>query len=125
MLFDTDVLIDLFRGSRSAQSAVLGDPEPALSAVSYLELLQGVRSKAEIKVLREDLRALEAHILPLDPEISHRAILLMEAYRPAHGLQMADALIAATALERGLTLVTRNVRHFKAVTGLSLKAHKA
>jgi predicted nucleic acid-binding protein len=121
MLFDTDVLVDLFRGSAAARTALMGDPDPSLSAVSYLELLQGVRSKAEIKVLREDLQALETRIIPLDPEISHRAILLMEAYRPAHGLQLADALIAATALERGLNLVTRNTKHFRPVNGLSLR----
>ena len=33
--------------------------------------------------------------------------------RGALGLEGADLLIAATALEHGLTVVTRNVRHFE------------
>jgi predicted nucleic acid-binding protein len=38
------------------------------------------------------------------------------------GLRLPDALIAATALERGLTLTTRNRRHFEAVPGLGVRA---
>ncbi|HTW41624.1 MAG TPA: PIN domain-containing protein [Solirubrobacteraceae bacterium] len=36
------------------------------------------------------------------------------------GLKIADALIAATALERQLPLMTRNRRHFQRVSGLTV-----
>jgi predicted nucleic acid-binding protein len=43
------------------------------------------------------------------------------AIAPACGLQIPDALIAATALERGEALATANARYFRAVAKLQLK----
>ncbi len=45
----------------------------------------------------------------------------MEALTLSHGLQLGDALIAATALEHGLRLLTGNVKHFNAIEGLNLE----
>jgi hypothetical protein len=45
----------------------------------------------------------------------------METMVLSHGLQMADALVAATGLEHGLTLLTANVKHFGSVDGLGLE----
>jgi predicted nucleic acid-binding protein len=46
----------------------------------------------------------------------------MESLTLSHGLQMGDALIAATALEHGLPVLTANVKHFGAVAGLTVEA---
>ena len=43
------------------------------------------------------------------------------ALRRTFGMGAADALIAATALEHGLQLTTRNVRDFKKIPGLHLR----
>ena len=40
----------------------------------------------------------------------------------SHGLQMGDALIAATAIEHQLPVLTANVKHFGAVAGLKIEA---
>lgn len=37
-------------------------------------------------------------------------------------MRLADALIGATALEHGLTLLTANTKHFGAIQGLQLEA---
>ena len=37
-------------------------------------------------------------------------------------MRLADALIGATAIEHGLTLITGNVRHFGTIGGLSIEA---
>ena len=58
--------------------------------------------------------------LPLTPAISNRAVSLMESLALSHGLQLGDALIAATALEHSVPLLTGNGRHFAAIDGLHI-----
>ena len=60
--------------------------------------------------------------MPLSEAITLRAIDLMESLALSHGLQMGDALIAATALEHGLPVLTANVKHFSPVEGLTVEA---
>jgi len=46
---------------------------------------------------------------------------LTDEYALSDGLQLADALIAATALEHGFTLLTGNSRHFSSIEALTLE----
>ncbi len=59
--------------------------------------------------------------LPVTPAITLRATALMESLTLSHGLGMGDALIAATALEHDLPLLTANFKHFIPVEGLSVE----
>jgi predicted nucleic acid-binding protein len=52
--------------------------------------------------------------------IEWRAHQLMNSFFLSHGLLIPDALIAATALELGLTLCTKNIRHFQMIEGLEV-----
>ena len=45
----------------------------------------------------------------------------MKTYARGHGLQTLDSLIAATALEEGLTLATKNRKHFQMIGDLKLE----
>jgi predicted nucleic acid-binding protein len=47
--------------------------------------------------------------------------MLMETLTLSHGLQLADALNAATALEHQLALLTANTKHYLAISGLQLE----
>ena len=49
---------------------------------------------------------------------------MMETHALRSGLQVADALIAATAREAGEILATGNIRHFRPIAGLRLKAFR-
>jgi predicted nucleic acid-binding protein len=44
----------------------------------------------------------------------------MQRFYLSHGLLIPDALIAATALDYGVTLYTKNVRHFLMIPGLTV-----
>ena len=90
--------------------------------MSYLELLQGMRNKAELVAVKKMLERRAATLLPMSEAITQRAIALMESLTLSHGLQMGDALIAATALEHGLPVLTANVKHFAPVEGLAVEA---
>ena len=124
MIFDTDVLIWAVRGSPQAARAIEAAENRALSIVSFMELLQGARSKLEGGRIRQSLRQLGFEILPLSAPIGAAAAAIIEQHALAHGIQLADALIAATAIQSGLTLYTGNVRHFRAIRNLSLKAFR-
>ena len=58
--------------------------------------------------------------IPLTGEIARRAYSLMMTFARSHRLHAFDALIAATAIESGLTLVSKNRKHFQMISELSL-----
>jgi hypothetical protein len=95
-------------------------PDRALSIVSLMEILQGARSKLETRQIRQSLLELEFDILPLSESIGAQAATLIQQYALAHHLQVADALIAATAVEAGRQLCTGNSKHFRPLRGVSV-----
>ena len=116
MLVDTDVLIWHLRGYRQASQRLDRLSELTLSVVSYLELIQGMRNKAELAAVQKMLALRKANVLPLTAAITQRAVGLMETLALSHGLQVTDALIAATALEHRLALLSGNIKHFGEMT---------
>jgi len=119
MIFDTDVLIWASRGNEKAARLIDSSPDRALAIVSLIELVQGARSKLEMRQIRQSLRQLGFRILPLSEEIGSTAASLIERHALAHGIQVSDALIAATAIDSGLPLCTGNTKHFRPIQGLT------
>jgi len=124
MLFDTDVLIWFLRGDVPAARLIESQSDRAISVVSAMELLQGVRSRDEIKTIHQFMQQSAIRLVPVNESISHVALSLIEAHALSSGLRVADALIAATAQEAALPLATANARHFKAIAGLEVKAFR-
>lgn len=124
MLVDTDVLIWNLRGNETAADWLDGRPGFTLSAVSYMELVQGLRDQAEFRVLRRALHGWQAHVMQINEDISARATYLVEEHAFSHNMPMADALIAATALHLGLLLVTANDCHYRHIVGLELEVFR-
>ena len=120
MIFDTDVLIWASRGNLRAARAIDGDTSRALTVISLMELLQGARSKRESQHIRRSLSELQFQVLPLSESIGATATIIIEEHAQSHGMQLADALIAATAIEAGLPLCTANVKHFRPLAALTL-----
>jgi predicted nucleic acid-binding protein len=108
-LLDTDVLIDHLRGHRRLD---LVDPAWKISVVTRCELFAG-RNTDESR-LQQTLDQID--------ELSVNRIIAESAgrIRRTTQLDIPDALIAATALEHGLPVMTRNRRHFERVAGLTL-----
>jgi predicted nucleic acid-binding protein len=121
MLVDSDVLIWHLRGLPRATQRLDRLPQLRISAITYLELLQGMRNRAELLAVQKSLALRNTERLPVTPEITERATALMETLSLSHGLGMGDALIAATALEHGLPLITCNVKHFGPIEGLTIE----
>ena len=121
MLVDTDVLIWHLRGLPRATRRLDAIPKLTISAITYLELIQGMRSKAELSAVQKSLELRHTERLPVTPAITERAAALMETLALSHGLQLGDALIAAPAIEHNLPLLTANTKHFAAIDGLTIE----
>jgi len=110
LLVDTDVFVDHLRGARRIQP---GRGRILYSVITRCELFAG--REVEEETVQRLLEAFEE--LPVDRLVAERAGRL----RRAGSLRTPDALIAATALEHQLELVTRNTRDFQAARGLKLR----
>ena len=100
MLIDTDVLIWMTRGHAGAAAKLQTLVPWRISAVTYMELAQGCRSKEELNRIKKGLTLCQTVIVPISVAISDRAMQLIDGYALSHSLQLGDALIAATALEQ-------------------------
>ena len=125
MIFDTDVMIWAFRGNTKALDAIDAATERAISAVTYMELLQGVRNKQELISMKRFLSTLGFSVLPVTANISSRALSIMENTALRSDLGVCDALIFATALDLGDKLLSGNAKRFKEVPLLDAATFRA
>ena len=121
MLVDTDVLVWYIHGNERAYRAIEGASDFFISAVSYMELVQGLRSKKELIILRRTIRDWNCRISHITEEISAKAMFYVEQHFLSHSLQLADALIGATAVTNGLPLLTANEKHYRAIKELRIQ----
>lgn len=119
-LTDTDILIDAARGVADAVAFLAAQQAAGVhvSIISAMELVAGCRNKAELAQVQQFLK--RVIVLPISATASQTAYQLMESFFLSHGLLIPDALIAATALEHGLALHTKNVRHFQMISALKV-----
>ncbi len=121
MIVDTDVLIWYLRGHPGAKAAVESAVPFSVSVVTSVELIQGMKDKTELRRFQRTFRTWNIEILHIDREISSRALFYVQEYALSHSLLMDDALIAATAVQTGETLLTANDKHYRFVPNLDLQ----
>jgi predicted nucleic acid-binding protein len=124
VLVDTDVLIDVGRDIREAVASLQQVEQlaiPAVSVITQMELMIGCRNKAELHAMEHFLMRFQ--VIKLDEAISDVGVDLLRRYRLSHGLLIADALIAATALSLNHSLVTKNQRDYRFIAELDLLAY--
>ena len=124
MIFDTDVFIWIQRGSERAARVLERHPDRFIAVQTYMELMQGARNKQEQIMLKQFLNELDFTVLPITEAISHRAMIFVEEYALQSGIQLADALVFATACEHSLTLCSANQKHFRSIRSLDSKVFK-
>ena len=118
-LVGSDWVIDYLAGVSDALDLLdrLADERIAISIVTYMEVHQGVERSEDPLKAEQQLSAFVASVplLAISPAVARRCATLREALR-RQGKRVnnraLDLLIAATAIEHGLTLVTRNVEDY-------------
>jgi predicted nucleic acid-binding protein len=110
LLIDTDVFVDHLRGARELDPR---NHRVHYSVITRAELLAGTTASDSVNVVLGPFRE-----IPVDRSIAERAGRI----RRETGVRLPDALIAATAIEGGFGLVTRNRSDFERIRGLRLRA---
>lgn len=121
MIIDTDVLIWYLRGNLNAKEVVENSIPFSISAVTYMELVQGMKDKTEFRRFQKQIKKWNTEILQIDQEISARAIFYVQEYFLSHAMMMADALIAATSIQTSDMLMTANDKHYKHIPNMEIK----
>ncbi len=113
-LVDTDIVIDFLRRREYARDLLLhwtGLGLAAISVLTHIEIFQGMRPREEeqISLLFNSLLS-----IPIDELIARRAGAIIKEQR-AQGstIGIADAIIAASAMQMNVPLLTNNVGHYQ------------
>ena len=119
-LWDTNIAIFYLQQqfTTSAEKFIdnlLKEEQLAISVITEIELLcWKTASENDIEVLHNFIN--DAQVIELEQAIKIKTAEI----RKAHRIKLPDAIIAATALVHGLTLISRNTEDFKNITGLSI-----
>ncbi len=120
LLLDTNIIIDYLRGYRPARTfleKLCSTGGLIISVVTRMELYAGKSmDNPEVQAKVDGLLSYFT-IIPFSPVLAGRAGELLRHYR-TQGLSPLEAIIAATALDSGANLITRNIKHYQAVEGL-------
>ena len=121
ILCDTNVIIEILKGDNKTIENIekIGLENIAISSVTIMELYFGALNKRELNKIKKYLKAL--NVVHFDNTVSKLAVSMIESYSKSHGLQIPDAIIAATALSLEAKLFTLNLKDFRYIDGLKLQ----
>ncbi len=112
-LFDTNILIDHLKGRKEAADLLYSCLQQkmilACSVVTKIELLSGIlpNEKKHLELFLSGFEQIE-----VSNSIAEAAGKYMNQFRKSHGVNIADAIIAATAKETEASLYTLNIKHY-------------
>lgn len=125
MIIDTDVLIWYLRGDKQARIIVEENVPFSISVVTYMELIQGMKSKVEFKLFQKQIHNWNTDIIQIDKEISSRAMFYVQEYSLSHSMMLADSLIAATVVQNSDKLLTANDKHYRFIPNIECLRFKS
>lgn len=127
VLLDTDILSALMRREPAAvaQARVYlsAHPQLTISLITRYEILRGLKAKRAVsQEAKFEILCASLQVLPLSEAIMTRgAEIYADLHQRGQLIGDADILIAATAMEHGLVLVTNNGNHHSRIAGLILE----
>ncbi len=114
VLFDTNILIDLFSGRIEAMNALEAyPPQNAISLITWMEVMVGAKKYHQEHRTRLALSAF--NVIGVSQDIAEQSV----NFRQEYGMKLPDAIILATAHIHRLELVTRNTKDFAGIPGVT------
>jgi len=131
VLIDSDVVADYLVAQPEAVELVDGLRRSglAISTITYMEVTEGVAGSRNPQqtglAMRRFLRGTRVIVVsrPIAARAAAIRLDLRRRKRPVAG-RVLDIIVAATAIEHGLTLVTRNLRDYEDIVGLRLHTER-
>lgn len=128
-LLDTNICVHYLRGEfqLDAKFSAVGSAQCFVSEITIAELLFGAANSAPAWQARQHQQVAEfrelfaEQVLPIGPALEIFADQKAALRRSGQPIDDFDILIGSTALAHGLTLVTRNTRHFADIANLALE----
>ncbi len=120
VIFDTNILIELYRGNTQIKDVVLHLDADVfyISTITVVEFLAGARNKQELRTINKQLGNYTC--LLINTDINDIFLELFKKYNLSHKPSIPDTLIAATALYYDLPLLTLNKKDFQYIPDLKL-----
>jgi len=112
VICDTNIFIHFLNNDKNTieQLMSIGLENIAMSAVTAMELLQGMGNKLELKKMKKFIN--QYNVIGFNNEVSELSIRHIENFSLSHNLQIPDSIIGASATVFGLRLFTYNVKDF-------------
>jgi len=125
VLCDTNIFIHAFNGNPDTISELqkIGLDNIVISAVTVMELYQGMGNKNELAQMKSRIRYYD--VIEIDSAISKLAVRFVEQFNLSHGLVIPDAIIGATAVVHQIELFTYNLKDFRFMPDIQLYTPQA
>lgn len=114
ILCDTNILISAFEGDKKTTDILskhITSENTILSVITFMELCRGALNKRQLNKIAKELKGYR--ILQINEKTSFLSSELIQKYHLSHGLQIPDAIIAASAITANIPLFTYNLKDFK------------
>lgn len=119
ILVDTDIIIKIYRGDKEKRKALAPIQDNlAISTVTAIELMIGAKNKKKQIEVSKTIKAYFSY--DITSAIGASAFALVKKYGLTHFIGVADAMIAATAIENKILLYTDNISDYDFIKELKL-----
>jgi len=124
VILDTDFFFELIYGNKEALKILNQDNFIfVLSMVSHAEIIKSATNTDILKSLNAKIIKLELETISISEKTSTIELNLIQKFLLSNSIQIADSLIAASALTYNCLLATCNKKHYKYIPGLQLLEH--
>jgi len=120
VICDTNIFINYLNNDEKTIEKLqeIGLENVAMSAITAMELLQGMSNKTELRKMQKTIK--QYHVIDFTNQVSELSVQLIEQFTLSNCLQIPDSIIGATAIVYDLPLFTYNTKDFKFMPNIRL-----